>query len=576
MTDFKLLPYGLSDFRQIVQEGKYMVDKSMYIEKMERAGNFLFLIRPRRFGKSIFLSMLRYYYDINLKDGFKQLFKELFVGDHPTAEQGKYQVLYLDFSQISGNFEKLYDNFSKYLSLKLQDFAEYYASYYPDNYLSHFKEQETADAKLSFITTTARTHNCSLYLIVDEYDNFTNSVLNEQGEAVYHALTHATGFYRDVFKKFKGNFDRILMMGVSPVTMDDVTSGYNIALNLTMDARFNMMLGFSETDVRQMIRYYQSVGALQADEEALIAEMKPWYDGYCFSLDGIDSDPRMFNCDMVTYYLIHYIEHGRPPKEMVDVNTRTDYTKLDKLIQLDSLDNDRKSVLLEVAQNGSIVGDVVSSFPAAHLTDPEMFRSLLFYYGMLTFVSTDGFDTVLGIPNLNVRTQYYDYLLKEYNQILRVDTTALSRCYKQAALYGDGLGMMRHICKAYYDTTSVRSLIQGERNLQGFMNAYLTLNPCYYIAPEVELNHGYSDFFLLPNLQRFPSVKHSYIIELKYLSKGDTTEKASTQWQEAVAQIQGYAQGERVKAMAQGTQLHLIVVQMQGYELGRIEEIPLP
>jgi hypothetical protein len=573
MADFKLLPYGLSDFRQIVKEGKYIVDKSMYIEKMERAGNFLFLIRPRRFGKSIFLSMLRYYYDINLKDSFQELFSGLYVGEHPTAEQGKYQVLHLDFSKVSGNFDQLYENFSRYMCMKLQDFAEYYASYYPDNYLPHFYEQETADAKLSFITTTARTHNRSLYLIVDEYDNFTNSVLNEQGEAVYHALTHATGFYRDVFKKFKGEFDRILMMGVSPVTMDDVTSGYNIALNLTLDSRFNMMLGFSETDVRQMIRYYQSVGVLKADEDALIAEMKPWYDGYCFSLDGIDRDPRMFNCDMVTYYLIHYIEQGRPPKEMVDVNTRTDYTKLDKLIQLDSLDNDRKSVLLEVAQNGSIVGDVASSFPAAHLTDPEMFRSLLFYYGMLTFVSTDGFDTVLGIPNLNVRTQYYDYLLREYNQILRVDTTALSQCYKQAALHGDGLGMMRHICKAYYDTTSVRSLIQGERNLQGFMNAYLTLNPCYYIAPEVELNHGYSDFFLLPNLQRFPTVKHSYIIELKYLSLGDSAEKAAAQWQEAVAQIKGYAQGERVKAMSQGTQLHLIVVQMRGYELSRIEEI---
>jgi hypothetical protein len=190
------------------------------------------------------------------------------------------------------------------------------------------------------------------------------------------------------------------------VTLD----GYNIALNLTIDSRFNMMLGFSETDVCQMIRYYQSEGALKADEDALIAEMKPWYGGYCFSLDGIESTPRMFNCDMVMYYLNHYIEQGRPPKKMVDINMRTDFTKLDELIQLDSQDNYRKSVLLEVAQNGSIVGDVASSFPAAHLADPEMFRSLLFYYGALTFVSTDGFDTVLGIPNQSVCTQYYDSL----------------------------------------------------------------------------------------------------------------------------------------------------------------------
>jgi hypothetical protein len=558
-----------------MSDGMYMVDKSMYIQTMERTGNFLFLIRPRRFGKSLFLSMLRYYYDINQKDSFQELFRGLYVAEHPTNLQGKFQVLYIDFSKVSGNFDQLYESFNQYMSIKLQDFAEYYAAYYPAEYLSHFYELQTADAKLNYITTAARTHKCPLYLIVDEYDNFTNSVLNEKGEEVYHALTHATGFYRDVFKKVKGEFDRILMMGVSPVTMDDVTSGYNIALNLTMEPRFNMMLGFSETDVREMIRYYQLVGALQADEDALIAEMKPWYDGYCFSPAALDRDPRMYNCDMVTYYLRSYIENGCAPREMVDVNTRTDYTKLDKLIHLDTLDENRKSVLLEVAQNGSILGNVVSSFPAAHLTDPGMFRSLLFYYGMLTFAGSDGFDTVLSIPNLNVRTQYYDYLLREYDKILQVNTSALSQCYKQAALQGDGLGMMHHICQAYRDTTSVRSLIQGERNLQGFMNAYLTLNPCYHIAPEVELNHGYCDFFLMPNLKRFPAVKHSYIIELKYLQKNDSTERASAQWQAAVTQIQGYAQGERVKVMTQGTQLHLIVVQMRGYECERIEEIPL-
>jgi hypothetical protein len=573
MTDYKLLPYGISDFRQIIDEGKYMVDKTMYISKMERAGNFLFLIRPRRFGKSIFLSMLRYYYDINLKDNFQHLFKGLYVADHPTSYQGKFQVLHLDFSKVSGNFDQLYENFNKYMSVRLQDFAEYYAAYYPAEYLPHFYELDTADSKLSYITTAARTHNHPLYLIVDEYDNFTNSVLNEKGEEVYHALTHATGFYRDVFKKFKGEFDRILMMGVSPVTMDDVTSGYNIAINLTMDPGFNQMLGFSETDVREMIRYYQSVGALHADEEALIAEMKPWYDGYCFSDDVVYTDPKIYNCDMVAYYLRHYIENGRPPKDMVDANTRTDYAKLDRLIQLDSLDDNRKSVLLEVAQNGFTLGRVAPSFPAARLTDPEMFRSLLFYYGMLTYTGMEGLEMILGIPNRNVRTQYYDYLLKEYNKILAVDTAALSQCYNRAALQGDGLGMMRHICKAYHDTTSVRSLIQGERNLQGFMNAYLTLNPCYHIAPEVELNHGYCDFFLMPNLQRFPMVKHSFIIELKYLKVGDSEEKADIQWQEAVDQIRGYAQGERVKAMTQGTTLHLIVVQMRGYEVARMEEI---
>jgi hypothetical protein len=551
-----------------------MVDKTMYIEKMEQEGNFLFLIRPRRFGKSIFLSMLRCYYDINLKDRFQELFQGLYVAGHPTPKQGQYQVLHIDFSQVQGNFDQLFKSFNEYMCFALDDFGMQYAAYYPPEFLSELKAIQTADGKLTYLNLVSKRCGFSRYLIVDEYDNFTNSVLNEHGEAVYHALTHATGFYRDLFKKFKGNFDRILMMGVSPVTLDDVTSGYNIAINLTTDPTFNMMLGFSETEVREMIRYYQSVGALHATEDELIAEMKPWYDGYCFSSDALESQPKMYNCDMVTYYLRHYIWKGVAPKEMVDVNTRTDYTKLDKLIQLDALDHVRTSVLLEIAQNGRIRGAVESSFPAARLTDPKMFRSLLFYYGMLTISGVDGIETVLSIPNLNVRTQYYDYLLREYNKILQVDTTTLTHYYSEAAFNGDGLGMMRYICKAYSDTTSIRSLIEGERNLQGFMNAYLNLNPCYDAAPEVELNHGYCDFFLMPNLKRYPTIKHSYIIELKYLSMNESEEKAAVQWQEALTQIQGYAQGPRVSTLAQGTQLHLIVAQMRGYELARLEEIP--
>ena len=158
---------------------------------------------------------------------------------------------------------------------------------------------QDANTKFALIIAAASARNHKLYLIVDEYDNFTNTILNEEGEAIYHAITHASGFYRDVFKKFKGNFDRILMLGVSPVALDDVTSGYNIATSITMDARFNRMLGFSETDVREMIRYYQSAGTLKADEEHLIAEMKLWYDGYCFSEEVVYTDPKMFNCDMV-------------------------------------------------------------------------------------------------------------------------------------------------------------------------------------------------------------------------------------------------------------------------------------
>ena len=571
-TAYKALPYGISNFRRIREENYYFVDKSSYIPVLEDAASFLFLIRPRRFGKSLFLSMLRYYYDIEEKDNFARLFDGLWIGQHPTQWQGKFQVLHLDFSQTGGDIETLDKNFDDYMIVQYRAFAEKYAAYYPAGYLEGLARYDTASAIMNYVHSAAQRQGCKLYLIVDEYDNFTNTVLNEQGEAIYHAMTHASGFYRDVFKKFKGNFDRILMLGVSPVIMDDVTSGYNIATSITMDGRFNQMLGFSETEVREMIRYYQSAGVLQADEDSLIAEMKPWYDGYCFSKSVVYTDPKMFNCDMVSYYLRYYIQHGCAPEEMLDRNTQTDYGKLDKLIQLDKLDGDRKGVLLEVAEKGSTIGIVADSFPAAQLTDPDMFKSLLFYYGMVTLTGLRGNKMILSIPNNNVRRQYYDYLLREYRKICPVNVSELSNAYDDAALDGDWRPMIDYILKAYRDTTSVRSLIEGERNLQGFMNAYLSLNPYYLTAPEVELNHGYCDFFLMPDLVRWPMVKHSYILELKYLPVNATDEKAEEQWQEALRQIRTYAQGEKVRLLTAGTELHPIVAQIKGYEALRVEE----
>lgn len=153
-----------------------------------------------------------------------------------------------------------------------------------------------------------------LYLIIGEYDNFTNVVLNEQGNEIYHVITHASGFYRDAFKNYKGMFDRIFMTGVSPVTLDDLTSGFNIGWNISTNPLFNGMLGFSEEDVRTMMRYYQEAGQLEGDVEAMIQEMKPWYDNYCFAKESLKRDPKMFNCAMVLYYLRNRVQLGESPE----------------------------------------------------------------------------------------------------------------------------------------------------------------------------------------------------------------------------------------------------------------------
>ena len=573
--DIKLIPYGISRFKQVQQEGLYLVDKTMYFEKMEQVGNFLVLVRPRRFGKSLFLSMLEAYYDINEKDNFDKLFKGLYVADHPTANRNRYQVLHLDFSLVGSDVERLQESFDSYLSLRCETFAEAYAQFYPDGFVDHVKQIKRGEQKLNFINDAAHAAGCKLYLIVDEYDNFTNNVLNIKGREAYHALTHGTGFYRDVFKLFKPMFDRIIMLGVSPITLDDLTSGYNIALNITMHPWFNQMLGFSEDDVRQMIRYYKEVGAIRPEvtEDSIISDMKPWYDNYCFAKGSFGREPSMFNSDMVCYYMTNLISLGHRPEEIIDPNTMTDYGKLKRLIEIDKLEGERLNIIHRIAEDGYLYGQVVSHFPAERMMEFSNFISLLYYYGMLSIGGVEGELLKLTIPNNNVRLQYYHYLLDEYQSIAPVNIAELSLDFSRAALHGEWQPLLSFICKAYHDTTAVRQLIEGERNLQGFMNAYLTLTNYYLIAPEMEFSHGYCDFFLLPNYSAYPMVAHSYILELKYLKADATAAEADQQWSEAVEQIKTYASDSKLQSMLHGTQLHPIIVQIKGYDLVKMEEL---
>ena len=447
----KELPYGIQDFVTIAEQNIYYVDKTMYIPELEKQARYLFCIRPRRFGKSVFLSMLHAYYDCLTKDKFQEWFGDLWIGKHPTATLGKYQVLHLDFSQVGGNIESLEQKFNEYCSTALDDFMDKYGEFYPDVSKKAFYAAEDAGAKLNILSIKAHTLRYPLYLIIDEYDNFTNTVLNEQGEDVYWAITHAEGFYRDIFKKFKGSFERMFIMGVSPVTLDDVTSGYNIGWHISTKEEFNQMLGFSTEDVREMFIYYKKEGKIPAnsDIESIINDMKPWYDNYCFSKNALETQSKVFNCDMVIYYLRNYMRNGEAPEEMVDPNTRTDYNKMKKLIQLDKLDGERKGVLRTIIEDGEITAKIAESFSARMLTKPRMFVSLLFYYGMLTIKGTKGDRLILGIPNNNVRKQYYEYLMELYEEKATVDIDQLGDYFYDMAYDGKWHDGLQFLADAY-------------------------------------------------------------------------------------------------------------------------------
>ena len=424
--------------------------------------------------------------------------------------------------------------------------------------------------KMKLVNNEAHVKGYPLYLIIDEYDNFTNVILSEGGKDVFRNLTHASGFYREYFKLFKVMFSRVFLIGVSPVTLDDLSSGYNIDWNISQDPQFNYMLGFSESDVREMFLYYKDAGKLRpdADIDAMLTEMKPWYNNYCFAEECMDEE-RLYNCDMVLYYLRHQIRSGRSPKEMVDKNIRTDYKKLKMLADIDKGNQreNRMSVIEEIAATGSIVMSLKTSFPAEYVTDDNNFRSLLYYYGLLTMGSRELDELRMVIPNNCIKEQYWSFMRDYFNRSADVDLSKLRSDFRTLALDGEWKPLLTRIATAYRESSSVRDSILGEHNLQGFFKAYLALNSLYLVEPEIELNYGFGDFLLLPDKARYPEIAHSYILELKYVKPAATDAEVEAKSQEADGQLQKYANDKIVKRLCDGTQLHLLKMVFRGADL---------
>jgi len=554
----------------------YYADKTKYLPLLEETGDFLFLIRPRRFGKSLFVSMMSAYYDIAKADQFDQLFDGLWIKDNPTPSKNAYQVIYFDFSRANLGTGDLFANFNMYVCQVLYVFIDKYKSQYSERVYQTVSNTKNSGEALSAIDAEAHERGYQLYLIIDEYDNFTNVILSERGVDTFKALTHASGFYREYFKTFKAMFSRIFLIGVSPITLDDLTSGYNIDWGISQDPRFNAMLGFSDSEVRQMFQYYKDNGKLpqDADIEAMIEEMRPWYDNYCFAPDSLKEE-RVFNSDMVLYYLRYRVLYGKAPEDMVDKNIKTDYSKLEMLAEIDrgSKREERMSVIEEVAATGEIFMTLKTSFPSTEIANDDNFRSLIYYYGMLTMGGKEWGELRMVVPNNCVRQQYWGFMRKFYNSYYEINFSKLRNDMRQMACDGNWKPLMERIAEAYKANSSVRDAIQGEHNLQGFFKAYLALSPLYVTSPEHELNYGYADFLLLPDTKRFPEIAHSYIMELKYVKPTATDSELKAKEAEAEAQLRQYAADANIMRQCGQATLHLLKVVFRGAEMAVCEDI---
>ena len=555
----KKIPYGIGNFGKLIEENFYYVDKTPYIEKLEFLGSqYLFFLRPRRFGKSLFLSMLEHYYDIKKKDDFDKLFGNTYIGKHPTKLKNSFPVLKFNFSgiKISGSIKEIEESFSNKIFLQLESFLIKYSDMINNvnEILNELRKiNYIGDVFNSFVELLSR-GNFKYYLLIDEYDNFANNILIEHGKDTYKNITHAGGFLRSFFAVIKNGtesrvIERLFVTGVSPLVLSDVTSGFNIGDNLSTDVMFNTMIGFTQSEVDNIVNYYIQNKAIKPEHKTIILDaMKIYYNNYTFSKS---TSTKLYNSDMVLYYLHHYFKNKNLPDNLLDENVRTDYGKLRFLITEKGKLNGNFEILKTLLDKGEISGELVKSFSIGELIDEEKFRSILFYLGLVTIKENIfGNEYIYIIPNKTINILQWDYIRKAISENfpLKIDTDFLKREFINMAFRGEWKKLLTYILEKFYEASSIRDFVFHEEGIKMFLLAYLNVSPLYIVQSESEMEKGYADIFLQKDYIVTDKTKYEYIIELKYIKKQEIKKiDLKKVKEEAKKQLENYAKSKKIR-----------------------------
>ena len=571
------IPYGEADFRRIRLNRWLYVDKTRFLRRLEQE-RYVFLIRPRRFGKSLWVSVLENYYDRFWADGFDATFAGTDIGHNPTGEQSRYVTLRFDFSAVNDALETLEREFETYCHTELQGTLERHPDLFPEAVRRRILAPPSIATKLAELFWYAGDHDIPLYVIVDEYDNFANTVLAYHGAEAYHSFIHGGGFYRSFFATLKsgagrsgGGLERLFITGVSPVTMDDVTSGFNIGTNISLEPDFNEMVGFTETEVRRLVETYRDLGVFNQDVDTAMGIMGEWYNGYRFAA-AAETD--LYNTDMVLYFLDHSIPNRDLPDELIDTNVRIDYGKLRHLLVVGRQLNGNFDLLRDIIGEEQVDTRIQPGFPLERLTDPENFLSLLYYFGLLSIRDVvDGMPR-LAIPNQTVKRLMYGYLRDAYRDVgvFSVNLFRVEQLLMAMANRGEWRPVFDFLGEAITRQTGIRDFISGEKVVQGFLATYLSVTDYFVFRSEAEPGKGFADIALEPLVAQYPHLRHGYLIELKYLKRSQRTESADAAGVaaavgEATAQLERYLADERLARQFPGVRFIGLIVVFHGWEM---------
>ena len=561
------IPYGISDFKKIREKNYLYIDKTQYIENLEKQSIVMY-VRPRRFGKSLFTSMLDYYYAIDKKEEFEQLFKGLYIYDHQTPNKNSYYIMNFNFSGMEADekaeLEEIENQFKKIVIESLKDFIGRY------NLPIEIEPENTSANILRSVLTEFKNIKPQekIYVIIDEYDHFTNGMLEGKCDKFLNILGSA-GFVRAFYEVIKiytatSTVDRFFATGVAPLTLDSMTSGFNIATHLSLDSDYIAMCGITHEEVKQAIAQIEEDSEKQ---KQIYEDLQANYDGYRFSTK---SEERTFNSTLVMYYLDNYQRHGERPEELIDGNLAASGSKIQNIVELVNREKNYK-MLQDFILGKEIEGKIVRLFELEKHFDTNDFISMLFYNGYLTIKEVDGMITTYQIPNYVSEKLYAEYMLTlvDIQDKYKVDISELQRAIIQFGQRGNIEYLIKYV-QEFLMYCSVRDKENfTEKELKHVFQMMLALTAQYYVYGEYPAGQGFADIYLQKSTNSLAT--YEAVIELKYLNK-EKSKKANTKKlvKEAKEQMERYLEDKRLN---QKENLKKYVIIFEGFEKYYLEEI---
>jgi hypothetical protein len=540
------IPYGLSNFKKVITEGFTYVDKTAYIATLEADGQYHFLLRPRRFGKSLFISALEYYYDVKHQADFAAIFSQLHIGQYPTATQSSYQVLFMDFSGIAtDSAESIHRAFTHKVDLALQRTLERYD--YPASALASVANSQSPYEKMEAFFKACEGQK--IFLLIDEYDHFANSILADN-LPLFKTIIGKGGFVRSFYETIKaatqrGTLDRLFITGVTPIMLDSLTSGFNIGKNLSLQEDFNAAVGFTKQEVTGLLQ--PLVVDCCLDAGILLNDVTRWYNGYRFHADATET---VYNANMLLYFLDNFdTKRCAYPKRMLDANIASDYGKLMGLFGIGDREDNYK-VLDELLTTGEVVARQVERFDFDKGFSRDDFISLLAYMGFVSLQREELVGEVFSIPNHVMRELYFQYFKAELERRNQIEIPNRGLATAVAALAADDniqplLAEMQRVLQLLSNRDFMG---MDEKHVKTLLLTLLYHSPVYFIQSEREMNHRYPDILLL---ERSPyAVPHQHLIELKYAKKSEGIKGWQAKLEEGITQVQGYLQLPEITVLA--------------------------